>query len=361
MSNKVLISAEFVSNNSKNVFLGNDNEIEKAASFILKGCENRMKISLKFCDLLGMEEQKYSPKTWRDHKLHPQELNFETVDFIFFLDLMNFSFWSESDVLFTVKYKGVPYTGYWSLCALIHRSLDEGKNIINANFMKNVTREELKYIFRSDTECDISLFEERLKSINDAGKILVEKFDGTFVNVIKLAEGSCKTLIQLVCENFYTFNDTSIYQSEKVYIYKRVQILVADLWACFEGAKGSPGYFYDLEEITMFADYRVPQALIYLGLIKYSNSLLNKLRLPFPENILEKDSELEIEIRMVSIWSVEMVKRQMVKVLKSQQASTVEAKNINSILIDFYIWDLAKRNQNAMKEIPIHKCRTVFY
>ena len=39
-----------------------------------------------------------------------------------------------------------------------------------------------------------------------------------------------------------------------VAIYKRVQILVADIWACFEG-KGY-GAFSDIESITMFADYR---------------------------------------------------------------------------------------------------------
>jgi hypothetical protein len=42
-----------------------------------------------------------------------------------------------------------------------------------------------------------------------------------------------------------------------VYIYKRVQILVADLWACFEGK--SYGQFDDIDKVTMFADYRVPQ------------------------------------------------------------------------------------------------------
>ena len=34
-------------------------------------------------------------------------------------------------------------------------------------------------------------------------------------------------------------------------MYKRAQILVADLWACFEG-KGY-GYFEDIDKITMFA------------------------------------------------------------------------------------------------------------
>lgn len=36
-----------------------------------------------------------------------------------------------------------------------------------------------------------------------------------------------------------------------VRFYKRAQILVADLWACFEGE--SYGHFHDIDTITMFA------------------------------------------------------------------------------------------------------------
>lgn len=39
---------------------------------------------------------------------------------------------------------------------------------------------------------------------------------------------------------------------------KRPQILIADSWACFNGQ--SYGEFHDIDQITMFADYRVPQA-----------------------------------------------------------------------------------------------------
>lgn len=39
--------------------------------------------------------------------------------------------------------------------------------------------------------------------------------------------------------------------------------MVADIWACFEGQ--SYGEFWDIDKITMFADYRIPQILITLG------------------------------------------------------------------------------------------------
>lgn len=37
------------------------------------------------------------------------------------------------------------------------------------------------------------------------------------------------------------------------------------------------GCFEDISSITMFADYRLPQILVYLGALKYSDDLLKKL------------------------------------------------------------------------------------
>lgn len=50
---------------------------------------------------------------------------------------------------------------------------------------------------------------------------------------------------------------------------------MADTWSVLEG-KGD-GCFKDISSITMFADYRLPQVLVYLGALKYSNELLEKL------------------------------------------------------------------------------------
>ena len=53
----------------------------------------------------------------------------------------------------------------------------------------------------------------------------------------------------------------------------------------------------------MFADYRVPQILNYLGILQYDEYLLSLLH----ENpFLEPKSDLEIELRGGSIWSVEV-------------------------------------------------------
>ena len=66
------------------------------------------------------------------------------------------------------------------------------------------------------------------------------------------------------------------YKGNKVVLHKRAQILVADLWQLFEG-KGLCN-FSDIDGITMFADYRVPQSLQYFGAFQYSDSLFQDLK-----------------------------------------------------------------------------------
>jgi hypothetical protein len=139
--------------------------------------------------------------------------------------------------------------------------------------------------------------------------------------------------------------------SNLVYLYKRAQILIADLWACFEGK--SLGFFHDIETITMFADYRVPQALNYLGLIKYSADLIEFLR---KDGHLASGDRREVEIRAVSIASIELVRQEM-----QRQVPNNAAMHVNSILIDFFIWDFAKKHEDVLKSIPIHKTRGIYY
>src|SRR6218665_56305 len=60
-----------------------------------------------------------------------------------------------------------------------------------------------------------------------------------------------------------------------VAIYKRAQILVADIWACC-GGQGI-GTFTDIDTLTAFADYRIPQALVWFGVLQYSEHLMELL------------------------------------------------------------------------------------
>lgn len=79
----------------------------------------------------------------------------------------------------------------------------------------------------------------------------MQSFDGSFLTCISDANGSAATLVNLVVEHFPCFRDEARFEGKTVHFYKRAQILVADLWACFEGQDF--GKFFDIDTITMFA------------------------------------------------------------------------------------------------------------
>jgi len=109
---KVLESAEFVYDNSIDVSIVSSGTKAAASSIWQK-----------------MNRKGVSTNTWTDHELHPKSKDDSTVNFIFTMDLLNFSFWSELDEesRFQVDFRGKKWTGYWSLVAILQRALEEGK------------------------------------------------------------------------------------------------------------------------------------------------------------------------------------------------------------------------------------------
>ncbi len=67
---------------------------------------------------------------------------------------------------------------------------------------------------------------------------------------------------------------------------------MADIWACFEGQ--SFGEFRDIDKITMFADYRVPQMLYTMGCISYSPPLDAAIR---DKRTIENGGSWEMQLR----------------------------------------------------------------
>ena len=109
--NVVLEDAEFIYDNSIDVAM--DMVSTKAAAELIYG---------------RMQEQGFSTQSWANHELHPKEKNAATVDFIFTMDLLNFSFWPDdpNGEAFTVHYREKSWTGYSSVLAVLWRALDEG-------------------------------------------------------------------------------------------------------------------------------------------------------------------------------------------------------------------------------------------
>lgn len=114
------------------------------------------------------------------------------------------------------------------------------------------------------------LLEERIACLREAGRILNEEFDGTFLNCINEANRSAAVLVNLLAEKFPCFRDEASLDGRRVRFYKRAQILVADLWACFEGQ--GYGQFDDIDKLTMFAG-KPPQGFHSVSNLKLTSTM----------------------------------------------------------------------------------------
>lgn len=81
--------------------------------------------------------------------------------------------------------------------------------------------------------------------------------------------------------------------------------------------------------------------------------------------MLDSGSREEVSIRAASIVAVEKVREEIVRIRGDK-----DAKAVSSVLIDFYLWDLAKRVEDGKSTVegietseivPPHRTRSIWY
>ncbi|KAF9452911.1 hypothetical protein P691DRAFT_793687 [Macrolepiota fuliginosa MF-IS2] len=361
-----------------------------------------------------LEQGSYTPRTWRTHPLHicapepydPSHPLTKTVfDWIFLISSLNFSFWSPLEgkkERYGVEWytswdetkedaggRRQVFTGYWSLVASLDRALwDEDIPLVKPEFYSSEAMcpdSLLEHVFRpaqQSTE-NMPLIHDRIRIMREVGFILCNSFGGSFKGFIDEfhrryhGQGSALDLVKMVTDTFPSFRDQVWYQGRTVYFWKRAQILVAELWAAFYPEFPStphplfPGPLGPrIHELTMFADYRVPQILHHLRILDYPSSLMHLLKsgADLPPGCRE-----EVSLRAASITAVERVRDKIVQALSSScpdQGEPERIEVVSSVIIDFYLWDLAKRIENGEERVegietsdlaPIHHTRSIWY
>ncbi|XP_058808462.1 queuosine 5'-phosphate N-glycosylase/hydrolase [Phymastichus coffea] len=332
-------SGKFIAQSASNVFVKTEG-VKELASEILENLKNG----------------RISIKNFSQHSLHPSPHDRKVFDWLLVLDSLNFCFWSDKALL-PKKWKVNGQSGYFALCAAIKRAVEEGVPITDAAFLSKVTEEEVRRILRPDEDsAETPLMKKRVENLNEIGRVLLDKYNGTFKECVKACNNSAEKLLKFIVTDFPCFRDEAVYKNQRVSFYKRAQILIGDIWACFNGK--DLGEFKDIDYITMFPDYRVPQVLLHYGTMEYSHSLMEKL---LSEDELPHGSEEEIEIRGCSIEAVERVVKETRYLIENDTTSDLRGLDCNSILVDHFLWDYRRKYAKELETVPYHKTRTIFY
>jgi len=284
-----------------------------------------------------------TPTTTWDAEHHFQGNDEETVVYLLVVDTINFCFWPPpGSEKWEITYRGKNYSGYYGLAVSLKKALESKIPLTDASFLATLTMKQLTDMFAGIGV--LQLMEERLNNLQELGKVLLEKYRGKASELIAVAGGSALKLATTLAADFSSFRDVATHEGHKVFFYKRAQLFAADLHGALKG-KGL-GSFSDMEELTAFADYKLPQVLRHVGALDYSPGLAERVdRMVY----LKAGSEEEVEIRANTIWAVELICREMKRLGKEVSASQ----------IDWLLWNLGQDDEFRAR--PYHRTLTIFY
>lgn len=267
----------------------------------------------------------------------------DTIAYFLVLDSLNFCFWpAAGKTRWEIEYRSEPLSGYFGLAAALKRAVESGIPLIKADYLAQLTLHQLEDALGGRGE--LPLMDRRLQILNNVGQVLVNEYDGRFAKFIQGARKSAVALARLLGEKLPSFRDVADYSGSKVYFYKRAQILAADLYGAFQGKDW--GGFEDMNELTAFADYKLPQVLRHLGVFVYAPALARKID---GKVLLEVGSPEEVEIRANTVWAVELIRREIERT----------GVRLRAFEIDWILWHLGQ--DPAFKAKPYHRTITIYY
>ena len=301
--------------------------------------------------------------------------------YILALDAINFCFWpaDESSDCKDYEYQDLAIT--LTSCAKadheVQQSLaDQGligaistDFVFSAKRMQAITVDEMRALLarHHPQQWVPPDLERRCQLWNEVGTVLNQKCGGSASFLVDAACGSAPALVQLLVENFPGFQDrsnTTSYSTSTtsssstsdpqeqptpqiLHFYKRAQICVGDWNAALQLRLNY------MEQLTTFADYRVPQLLRHCNILNYHTKLANTVD---AKEELPKDSVQEHSIRAATVVAVEYLVEQL-----NTECGDSRSEPWTAVTADWYLWQVGEK-RNAKGELePHHRVRTIYY
>ena len=285
----------------------------------------------------NLEENLYTLKSF-DRDLHfadPINNPGLTAQYLLVVDALNFCFWQDDEL------------EYADLAGGIKRSITADPSIISAAKLACIDEDGVQDLLQWPRS--VPLAGERARLLRELGSALTLHFNGQAAELILQAKQSAPALVSLITATLPGFRDHTVYRGRQVFFCKRAQIFVGDLYGAFEAK--SLGAFHDIDELTMFADYRVPAVLRELNILEYSAELT---RLIDAREELKPGSEEEVEIRAATVTAVERIRVAVGEKFGGEGRGLPKA-----LFLDWYLWELGEAARHEHR--PHHRTLTVFY
>ena len=185
---------------------------------------------------------------------------------------------------------------------------------------------------------EIPLPEKRVEVLRETGARLLAGYQGRFVNLVEDVGGVAPAIARRLARDFPSFRDMAEYAGQPVALLKRAQICAADLAAQWSIA--GHGTLEGLDDLTVFADYRLPQLFRHWGIFELSGPLTQDIEAlrEVPAGSVE-----EVELRAATVCAGDRLAR---------------ALGVSAWRLDYYLWE---RSHDPEVRVAHHRTRTIFY
>ena len=276
------------------------------------------------------------PATFHLTEKNPQRL----LTYLFLLDSLNFCFWSKGE-RWSITEGGKTYNGYFALSLALKTFFEVYPEKLDFRCLQTLSFPKFTDMLRGGEH--LLFLKERWRIVRTVSAVFAHRYGNDPVRFVAAARGSVPRLLAKIVRELPSFNDSAVYCGRRIYFLKRAQIVIGDMWLALEG-KGI-GNLKNLDYLTAFPDYKLPQILSHWGIIEYSPSLEKKI---MRKTLLPAGSPEEVEIRSATVWAVEFLKEELARL----------GNKTSAMRLDWILW-------NKSKEInlpnPYHLTKTIFY
>ncbi|MBD3261959.1 MAG: hypothetical protein GF334_09915 [Candidatus Altiarchaeales archaeon] len=264
--------------------------------------------------------------TWDFHPFYPQSDDFEEMCLYYLIfNSINYCYFDQDFEKFRDG-----ETGYSGSSLASYRLTQTWDEIKDPRFLANVDENYLLgELFLADRP--ISMVKERTHALREVGDFLLKNTDFTFEKFFRKHQRNAYRASQALPVLLPSWRDP---------FAKRSQLFVGMVYGRFQDREDLPLDESSIKDLTVFADYRVPQTLIAMGILRPHSMLLTRIN---RRNLIGPSSRMELELRAASVVSADVLKDNLIEVRRD--------KTINILHVDFLLWNAARQKNNMPVEL----------
>lgn len=193
-------------------------------------------------------------------------------------------------------------------------------------------------LFKAETP--ISLVKERAAAFREIGEFMRVNVDFTFRKMFAKHHNNAYFVSQMIPTYFPTWRDP---------FFKRAQLFVGMVQGRFQH------FDLGLEDLTVFADYRVPQTLHSMGMLRFNPPFLKSIA---SNKLVHYGSKQELELRAATIVGADML---------TSHLNEYHGGVLNALHADYLLWSAMRKRGSlpfgvmSSMDLPHHRTMTTDY